>query len=636
MSLDSAVKDCSSADIPPSGRQNRWLTGGMVTVLLLIHACLVLYSLRHNFATVDEVGHLAAGVAHWKTGDFSPYRVNPPLVRMLATLPVMVAKPETDYSHPRDIPGERSEWPLGQKIMKANAPRYFDLLCLARLAGVLWSVLGGLLVFCWACELYGTGGGFLALFLWCLCPTILAFAQFIVPDVPATVAGLAATYAFWRYLRGPSWERALLAGFLLGIAQLTKFTLLVLYGVWPLLGLLWLFCPEGAVLRRAGWRRLTIHGSMVALASLYVVNAGYSFEGSFKQLGDYPFVSRLFAGAPPEGFRRYEGGLYGNRFHETLLDHMIVPLPADFVRGIDVQRIDFEKGLNSYLAGVWRREGEGGWWYYYLYALAVKVPLGTWVLVLANLVLSIGHARCRVSWRDEAALALPATAILALVSSQTGFNHHMRYVLPIFPFVMVSTGKLAYFVRVSCWPATLTILSLLGWAAVSCLSVYPHTMSYFNELAGGPENGSAHLVDSNIDWGQDLLALKDWLDQHPECRPLHLAYFGLVDPRILGIDFALPPPGPTASQPYSSAQVHLGPRPGWYAVSVNFVRGLEFSAPDGRGGLRLNSLHALEYFQWFTPVARAGYSILIYHISLDAANAVRRQLGLEEIQAERP
>jgi|SRR5579875_1321531 len=147
----------------------------------------------------------------------------------------------------------------------------------------------------------------------------------------------------------------------------------------------------------------------------------------------------------------------------------------------------------------------------------------------------------------------------------------------------------------------------------------------------------AHLVDSNIDWGQDLLYLKKWLDQHPECRPLHLAYFGLVDPRMIGIDFTLPPPGPTPSQPIDfSSPSYIGPQPGWYAVSVNFVRGLEFSSPDGQGGFRHNPLHSLEYFQFFKPVARAGYSIWIYHITLDEANAVRRQLGLKEIRAGQP
>jgi 4-amino-4-deoxy-L-arabinose transferase-like glycosyltransferase len=633
MSMAFADKKCSQGE----ATKRRWLTGGVVAALLLIHASLIFYSLQHNFATVDEVGHLASGVAHWETGDFAPYRVNPPLVRMLAVLPLMAAKPSTDYSHLRDAPGERPEWQLGQDFIKANSGRYFDLLCLARLAGVAWSLLGGLLVYCWACELYGTRGGFLALVLWCFSPTILAFSQLMVPDVPAAVAGLAATYAFWRYMRQPSWTGAFVAGTLLGIAQLTKYTLLVLYGVWPLLVVLRLFRAEGATLRRAGWRTLAAHAVIVVLTSIYIINMGYSFRGSCRHLGDYPFVSRLFAGAPPDGRRSYEGGLYGNRFRDTWMDRPIVPLPEDYLRGIDLQRIDFEKGFPSYLAGEWHRADQGGWWYYYLYALAVKIPLGVWGLLLANVMLTLARARCSASWCAEAMLALPALAILVLVSSQTGFNHHMRYILPMFPFVMVSTGKLAYYVRAECRMVGAAVLVLLVWSMGSTLSVYPHTLSYFNEAAGGPRNGAAHLVDSNIDWGQDLLYLKDWLRQHPECRPLHLAYFGLVDPRIVGIEFTLPPPGSTAPQPADrSSRDHLGPQPGFYAISVNFVHGLEFSAPDGRGKLHYNSLGTFEYFQAFSPIGRAGYSILIYHITHEQANAVRSQWGLEELQSENP
>ena len=105
------------------------------------------------------------------------------------------------------------------------------------------------------------------------------------------------------------------------------------------------------------------------------------------------------------------------------------------------------------------------------------------------------------------------------------------------------------------------------------MQVYPHSLSYFNELAGDPTGGHAHLIHSNIDWGQDLLYLKRWLDGHPEARPLYVAYCGTVDPHYLGIDYQLPPVAdPGAAVP------HL--EPGWYAVSVNFLRGSPFSCPE--------------------------------------------------------
>ena len=205
----------------------------IVITLLVVHAALLLYSLRRNFATVDEPGHLAAGISYWDTGNFDIYRVNPPLTRMLATLPVLLANPQRNHDHYQDEPGLRPEWFECRTFVAANAANYFDLLCLARLAGVGWSLVGGYLIYRWARELHGRLAGCLGLGIWCFGPNVLGHAQLMTPDVPAAVAGLAATYAFWHYLRHPSWKLAFLAGLLLGVAELTKFTLLVLNQQFP-------------------------------------------------------------------------------------------------------------------------------------------------------------------------------------------------------------------------------------------------------------------------------------------------------------------------------------------------------------------------------------------------------------------
>ncbi len=149
----------------------------------------------------------------------------------------------------------------------------------------------------------------------------------------------------------------------------------------------------------------------------------------------------MFAGEPPPevGFF-YSEGPSGNRFRGTWLERITVPLPADYVYGFDLQRRDFEAGFESYLAGEWRHHG---WWYYYLYAMAVKVPLGILILVVSNIVWTLSAYLNRVTWFDEFALVVPAIVILAVVSSQTGFNHHMRYLLPFWPYIFISTSKLA-------------------------------------------------------------------------------------------------------------------------------------------------------------------------------------------------
>jgi hypothetical protein len=172
----------------------------------------------------------------------------------------------------------------------------------------------------------------------------------------------------------------------------------------------------------------------------------------------------------------------------------------------------------------------------------------------------------------------------------------------------------------------------VAWAVASSLWVYPHSLSYFNELVGGPANGSEYLVDSNIDWGQDLLFLRDWLKEHLEARPLGLAYFGRFDPRVAGIEFTLPPKGETS--PEESVDPHaqeIGPRPGWYAVSDTMMRGYSYSIPDGKGGEHWFPLNSFSYLQRFKPIAHAGWSIYIYRITPEDCARVREELGLPEV-----
>ncbi len=579
-----------------------------VALVLFIHSALLLDSSRKNFIVPDESAHLVAGISHWTTGTYSMYRVNPPLARMSAVIPVFLLHPNTRAIQPVLGPAKRAEFYCANPFALDNAERYLDIVFLARLAGILWSCLGGWLVFRWASDLYSCRAGLMGLVLWCFDPNILANAQMVTPDVPAAVAGFAATYYFWRYLRRPSWTAALVTGLVLGIAELTKFTLLYFYALWPLLWLLQIW-KSGRDKKSSipFWGQARQCLALVAV-SVLVINLGYEFQDTGKPLGKYVFGSRMLGGEPPPDAAYGIGPV--NRFQDSWLGSIPVPLPGEFLAGIDRQKVDFELGWWSYLRGQWKR---GGWWYYYLYALIVKMPLGVLALTVWGLMLALLGYPHRGGLVDECFVWLPVLVVLVLVSSQMGFNHHLRYVLPIFPFLILGASRLGCFLSLQHWKTGSLVFSLMLWSVVSTLTIHPHYLSYFNEAAGGPDNGPNHLLDSNIDWGQDLLFLKSWLDEHPEARPLGLAAFNTIDPGILGIQFTLPPPDP---------------QPGYYALDVNFVRGFPYRAANGRGQFEYIGLHQYEYFQHFQPIAKAGYSIFIYHITLEDANRVRRELGL--------
>src|SRR5207253_6666000 len=125
--------------------------------------------------------------------------------------------------------------------------------------------------------------------------------------------------------------------------------------------------------------------------------------------------------------------------------------------------------------------------------------------------------------------ALPAAAYAVVVSSQTGLNHHLRYLLPAYPFLFVlAASPFAAAARPGLWLRRGAAFSL-GLAAAASLAVFPHSLAFFNCLAGGPAAGPRHLLGSNVDWGQDLLLLARWARQHPEARPLRVDFLGGFD-----------------------------------------------------------------------------------------------------------
>ena len=641
-------------------RQDWWIIAA-----LLVHVALLAYGATEHSPSLDEVGHMAAGVSHWKFAHFDLYRVNPPLVRLVATLPVVLNRPATDWGGYSDLPTARPEFGCGSRFVALNSDRWLWLFTIARWACIPFSLLGAGMCYLWGRDLYGPTAGRLACLLWCFSPTIIGQAQMITPDTGATAFGLAAAYAFWKWIRTPDFSRASVAGIILGLTFLTKGTWIILFGAWPLLWLMWKLTD------RPGFSTCQVaneflQGVWMFVLALYVLNLGYGFERSFEQLQDLRFVSRSLSGEaelPRDG---------ANRFANSPLGSIRLPIPANYLLGIDVQKRDFENGFRSYLRGEWKH---GGWWYYYLYAWIIKEPLAIWCLALLAMTgrlrplsginrprpvtggnsLDLNEAPMTlpptggtpprdpdppVGLRDKLVLYLPAAVTLVLVSFQTGFNHHLRYILPCVPALYIGICGQYHDFRLKrlCRKTTemarwrdWAVVAGMGWFITSSLWQSPKQLSYFNELVGGPAGGRFHLVDSNLDWGQDLPSLKRWYDAHPEARPFHLAYFGLMDPRVAGIEFSLPPKGPTAPGDFRRGDDALGPQPGWYAISVSTLMGHHYSLADGKGNLEYIGEDSFAYLRRFQPIAKAGNSIFIFHLTCDEVNSVRQELGLPQI-----
>jgi 4-amino-4-deoxy-L-arabinose transferase-like glycosyltransferase len=647
-----------------------------VVALLTIHAGLLAYSALVHSPVTTEVGHLPAGISHWTFGRFDLYRVNPPLVRMVAAAPVMLfGDPKTDWSSYSLDPHARAESPVGIDFVNANGPRVFWLYTIGRWACIPFSLTGAWICYLWARDLYGTAAGLLACTLWCFDPNMLGHGSLMMPDVPAAALGAAACYTFWRWLRGPTWSATLFAGIILGLAELTKTTLIILYPLWPLLWIAYRW-PQRRELTRRDWGR---EGAMIATRialALYVVNLGYGFEGSFQRLGDYRFQSHVLT-----GFASDEKAFPpGNRFEGTLLGAIPVPLPANYVQGIDTQKVDFERGLPSYLAGEWSNRG---WWYFYLYAAAVKVPVGTWLLGGLALLTLLPSARASAlatagehdssgasllpasevrshvnvnlhntarsvattGWRDELVVITLCAAIVTFVSAQTGFSMHFRYVFPAYPLALVVVSRAASLLpkltdaallrpatpAVGAWSdGRLRLLSLrlrhgltrlaAGAACVatvfSSLALYPHSLSYFNEAVGGPACGHEHLLGSNIAWGQDLFAVRDWLTIYPHLRPVHLMLHSTIDPRHVGLSYYVTSPyHEHLSKPSTSdiASAQAAPLKQWCIVDVHSMHALAASSDEDGNVPRTRNPQSVRLATlWkLRPVAVISYTVRV-------------------------
>jgi hypothetical protein len=306
-----------------------------------------------------------------------------------------------------------------------------------------------------------------------------------------------------------------------------------------------------------------------------------------------------------------------------------VPLPANYVRGASDARDVMANESRVTFRG---RQYESGVWYWYLYGLLVKLPLGTLALgavALWRLPQGVNNIR------DAACLMLPAATIAGVVTWLSGLSDFFRYILPLFPFLFLVLASAAAALRNSSALAGWLAVGLVCASAASSLVNFPHSMAYYNELAGGIRGGPRHMLDRSSLWGQDLYRLRRWLDRNPDIECIQLTDSGAgVDPQAIGIRHRLPrssPPTGAWVDRASSVQSYgeFGPSPGWHAVAVADVAG---SAPAIEPA-RWAASNPLVYFQLFEPADFIGGSIWMYFLSEQDVRRVRRDYGWSEIEA---
>jgi hypothetical protein len=497
-----------------------------MSVLLALFVTLSLGAALRKSPTADENFHLVAGYSYLKWGDYRINPEHPPLVKLLAALPLLGLeindRPLTRERRDAVQANGKYGWLLAnQWLFSGNDAE--KLFFYARLPMVTLGAVLGLLVFCWARELYGLSAAFAALALYVLDPNVLAHSPIIHTDIPFALAYFGGSYFFWRTLKEITWLNWLMMGVFFSMSAVTKFSFLTIPPIWGFLGLVRVFSAEPFRLRiatiknftryrsKARWLAIILFSSFV-LAYLTVWAAyGFHYEAVNEQRGALGVSSFVQLSTWLKPLIRF-GAAY-QLLPEAWLSGIVYALSAT--------------NRTAYLLG----EISDGFWFYFPIAFAVKTPVPTLVLLVTSLLMYLYRSRRGF---DEKFLLIPIL-LFSLFAVYARMNIGLRHILAIYPFLFVWLGgNIATLWASQSAVKKCGVLVLGIWLAASTLKSYPDFLAYFNETV---EPRAAHeiLVDSNLDWGQDLKGLKLWMDRNGVDK-IPLAYFGTADPAYYGVN----------------------------------------------------------------------------------------------------
>ena len=537
-----------------SSRQG-WVAAA-VAGLLALHFALAVSSKLHESTTSDEIVHVTAGTAYWKFNDYRLQPENGNLPQRWEALPAWLSGakfPALDQPYWRvsDV------WVMGHEFFYETGEDHFPRLMAARRMAAVLSVATGLLVFLWSRRLFGTPGAFVSLAFFTFCPTFLSHGAYATSDICITLFMLASVGTWWRHLQRPTAGTFALSSLMLGLACVSKFSAVLLL---PMLAI----CALALVL--AGRVRVrAVLGSAAGHAAVAVgiIWAFYGFRYGASGPG-VPPATQFIQDWP---IMYAQTGAAGRIIHGLARLHA---LPEAFLYGA-AYVVETSRARGAYLNG---ELSTTGWPSFFVWAFALKTTLpfiaaaflGTWYAL-----------RRRITEKEPAARAAALLALTPLLvlfgvywafSLQSHLNIGLRHLLPTYPVLFIMAGALGGWIERPLRAGAAVVAALLAWHVAESAMVYPHYLAYFNEIAGGPSHGYRHLVDSSLDWGQDLPGIRDWVQANRQPgETVYLSYFGTGEPRYYHLDVRRL----AYLSPFQEDEPYIAMGPGLYCVSATML-----------------------------------------------------------------
>ncbi|MBI4993683.1 glycosyltransferase family 39 protein [Candidatus Wolfebacteria bacterium] len=601
----------------------------LLAIIILISFSLMLNASLQESATMDELAHIPAGYSYVKYLDYRLNPEHPPLLKAISAIPLLFQKinfPIESQNWQNDVNGQ---WAVGSQFLYESENNADKIIQWSRLGPMILTLILIIFIYIWSSELIGAWWAFLPTFLFAFSPNVLAHGHYVTTDIAATLGIFSSLYFFTKFLSEPSKKHLIFAGLAFGIAQLLKFSAILLIPFFIFLITIFYIrktlndWPDAEPSKRLKRFSIRAYHYIKSVFIIFLIGYAVVYAVYFIFTINYP-IEKQKAGT------EFILSSFGNRFlAETdiqMSGNKILRPIGEYLLGVLMVIQRSSGGNTGYFLG---EVSSGGWWYYFPIVFILKEPIPSLILILLAFLFSIKNILKILStnWRikfkifnDYLGLHFAEFSMISFIifywiySMKSPLNIGIRHILPTLPLIYILTASgikkwfLSFttnynnffsaifafafnFTKTILKSAALTIILL--WYILETLINSPYYLSYFNEFGGGVWNGYKYVVDSNYDWGQDLKRLKKFVEKN-DIEKISVDYFGGGNPKYYL--------GDKAQHWRSSMGNPKDDNIEWLAVSINTLQ----NSPDDEY-LWLKNIKNI-----YQPDYLAGTSIFIY------------------------
>jgi 4-amino-4-deoxy-L-arabinose transferase-like glycosyltransferase len=576
---------------------HRWWHALLPVALIALFIANVLLSHSQMSQTFDEGFHLVAGYRYLQCGDFGINTEHPPLVKMVAALPLRLSHvpPPSGSVCGKEPTTKNHGYELGVDYLYKQGLDAQKVLSLGRMGTIVFAGLFLILVFLYARYLFGFWAAIIALVLAVSEPTLTAHAALVTTDMAVSAGVLAAVFLLDRYLRTRTKGALALAGIGVGLSLSTKHSGVIVVPIVMAVTI----ADEWLRGNKTGGRARHVLNTTAALICILVIGVGVLWATYGFHYWPRPQATPMTTSLADFLTRVRTEGTRG------VMPDYLIPfaaqwhlLPLAYLYGlVDVLNVS-HPGLPPWILG--RLLPHGVWYYFPITFLIKSTPA---FLVLLVMSLAAGKWLRPERRRAFAFLILPVMMWYGAAMT-SGLDIGYRHVLPALAFlILLISGGLAYAAQTRTRKPWRYLIGLLLAAQIaSAVFVYPDYFAYSDEFLGGERNTYKYLTDSNNDWGQALYQTALWLKAR-NITDCWIAYDGAADLKYYGVPCRILPgnPGDIQAMPPPTAR-------GLFIISGLSYAGVEWEPRE---------LQPYEVFHNVPPSDNIGGAMLVYNGTFD-------------------